>query len=315
MSGNIVVVGSTNADMIIQLKKIPKPGETVVGGKFSSAAGGKGANQAVAAARAGSAVTFISRIGNDMFGDTSLKGFINDGINVSNIIRDSVEASGVAFIFVDENGENSIAVASGANAKMSSNDILNKKDVVAGADILLMQLEIPLEAIETAAQIAFDNNVNIILNPAPAQFLSDELLQKISIITPNETEAEILTGVVINNETDAEKASQILLDKGVKAAIITLGAKGAYVYTSAYKGHVPSYKVKAIDTTAAGDVFNGALAVALSKGKEIKDAVNFANAAAALSVTKLGAQPSAPYKQEIYKMLESETENQITENL
>ncbi len=303
MSAQIVVVGSSNTDMIIKLKKIPKTGETVIGGKFTIASGGKGANQAVAAARAGGKVNFISRVGSDMFGDSSINGFIADGLNVANIIRDLEEPSGVALIFVDEEGENSIAVSSGANANLSPGDIYNIRNVICDADILLMQLEIPLETIESAAQIAVENNVRVILNPAPAQNLSDSLLKKISIITPNETEAEILTSVSVKNEEDAERAAKVLMGKGISTVIITLGSKGAFVFSNTYKGLLPSYKVKAVDSTAAGDVFNGTLAVALSEGKGLKDSVNFANAAAALSVTKLGAQPSAPYKEDIHKML------------
>jgi len=309
MTKKIVIVGSSNTDMIIQLKEIPKPGETVIGGKFSIAAGGKGANQAIAAVRAGGDVTFISRIGKDMFGDSSLKSFAEDGLNVEKIIRDPAEPSGVALIFVDAKGENTIAVASGANANLSSSDISNKHDVISGADILLMQLEIPIATIEAAAQIAVENDVKIILNPAPAQHLNENLLKKISIITPNETEAEMITGVPVKNGDDAERAAKILIDKGVGIVIITLGAKGAFVFSNTFKGIVSSYKVKAVDTTAAGDVFNGALAVALSENKNIKEAVRFANAAAALSVTKLGAQPSVPYKEEICNLLEKEKIN------
>lgn len=305
MKKEIVVVGSSNTDMIIQVKKIPKLGETVIGRKFSSAAGGKGANQAIAAVRAGGNVTFISRIGSDIFGDTLLKGFIKDGLNAANIIRDLKESSGVALIFVDEHGGNSIAVAAGANAKLSPEDINEKRDIISNAGILLMQLEIPLETIESAASIAIENDVKIILNPAPAQNLSDNLLRNISIITPNEVEAEVLTGVSIKNEEDAEKAAKIMMGKGVGAVIITLGPRGAFIFSNTYKGLLPSYKVKTVDSTAAGDVFNGALAVAISEGQDLLDAARFANAAAALSVTKLGAQLSIPYKEEIHRLLKT----------
>jgi ribokinase len=306
MSKKIVVIGSSNTDMIIKSKKIPQPGETIIGGKFTTAAGGKGANQAVAAVRAGGDVAFISRIGTDILGDNAINGFVKDGLNASNIVRDNEEPSGVALIFVDEKGENSIAVAPGSNAKLSPADINNKQSVIAGADILLMQLEIPIEAVETAAEIAFENKVKIILNPAPAQPLSSRLLEKISIITPNETEAELLTGISVNNEEDAERAAKVLLEKGIDTVIITLGSRGAFIFNNEYKELVPSYKVKAVDTTAAGDVFNGALAVAFSEDKNLKDAVLFANAAAALSVTKLGAQPSAPYKKDIINFFDGE---------
>jgi ribokinase len=299
----IFVIGSSNTDMIIQLDRLPVPGETIIGGKFSTAPGGKGANQAVAAARAGGKVTFISRVGSDMFGDQALKGFEKDGMDVSYISRDDNEPSGVALIFIGENGENSIGVASGANAKILPLNLQNLESLLSDGDILLMQLEIPVETIEYAANIASRKNVKIILNPAPAQHLSDELLKKVSIITPNETEAEILTGIKVSNDDDAKKAADILKKKGVETVIITLGSRGAFVFNDKLSGLVPSFKVKAVDTTAAGDVFNGAFTVALSEGKSIKDAVLFGNAAAALSVTKLGAQPSAPHKNEIENML------------
>lgn len=307
MSKNILVIGSSNTDMIIKMKKMPKPGETVIGGKFSTAAGGKGANQAVAAARAGGSVQFIGRVGSDIFGETALKGFIEDGLNVDHVIKDTVEPSGVALIFVDENAENSIAVASGANAALSPQDIKDCEHIISNAEILLMQLETPMNTIETAANIAAKNNVKVILNPAPAQKLNKELLKNISIITPNETEAELLVGFPITNEKDAESAAKVLMELGIKTVIVSLGSKGAFVLSDTFRGVVPSFSVKAIDTTAAGDVFNGAIAVGLSEGKNIKDAVVFANAAAALSVTKMGAQTSAPRREDIDKFILSNT--------
>jgi len=299
----IFVIGSSNTDMIIQLDRLPVPGETIIGGKFSTAPGGKGANQAVAAARAGGSITFLSRVGTDMFGEEAIKGFAKDGLDINYISRDMNEPSGVALIFIGENGENSIGVASGANAKILPENLENLSNMFSEGDILLMQLEIPVETIEYAATVASEKNVKIILNPAPAQHLSDELLKKISIITPNETEAEILTGVKVNNDDDAQKAADILKKKGVDTVIITLGSRGAFVFDNEFNGLVPSFKVKAVDTTAAGDVFNGAFTVALSEGKSVKDSVLFGNAAAALSVTKLGAQPSAPHREDIENML------------
>lgn len=303
MANKIIVIGSSNTDMIIQLNKLPVPGETIIGGKFSTAAGGKGANQAVATARAGGNVTFISRIGNDVFGEAAVQGFIKDGINIEYITKDAAEPSGVALIFIGENGENSIGVASGANAQLLPDVLSSLISLISENDLVLMQLEIPLETVEFVAKIAEEQKAKIILNPAPAQQLNDSLLKKISVITPNETEAEILTGIPVKNKEDAEKAAKFLRAKGIEAVIITLGSKGAFLSCREYEGVIPSYKVKPVDTTAAGDVFNGAFTVALAEGMKIKDAVKFGNAAAALSVTKLGAQPSAPYRNEIDSMI------------
>jgi ribokinase len=296
---NIVVIGSSNTDMIIRMPRIPQPGETILGGTFSTAPGGKGANQAVAAARAGGNVTFVARVGRDMFGDQAVQGFEQDGIQIKYIVKDSDAPSGVAMIFVDEKGENSIAVASGANMNLSAEDIQNAADTIASADTVLMQLEIPLETVQAAAGIAANNNVKVILNPAPAQTLPDELLQRVTILTPNESEAENLTGIKVETEAQAADAARALQAKGIETVIITLGARGAYVLSADYEGLIPSFTVTAVDSTAAGDIFNGVLAVALAEGTPIPDAVRFASAAAALSVTKLGAQPSAPRRQEI----------------
>lgn len=300
---NIVVIGSTNTDMIIKVPRIPKPGETILGGQFSTAAGGKGANQAVTAARAGGEVTFITKVGNDTFGEHAISGFQQVGINVDFIKKIKETPSGVALIYVDENGENSIAVASGANAYLLPKDIEETKSVITSADILLMQLEIPLETVEMAAKIALQAGVKVILNPAPAQQLSGGLLKNISIITPNESETELLTGIAVTDESRTQKAADCLLAKGIETVIVTLGGKGAFFKSSTESKFVSGYKVNAVDTTAAGDVFNGALAVALAEKKSIGEAVRFANAAAALSVTQLGAQPSAPTRVEIERML------------
>ena len=299
----IVVVGSSNTDMIIRLERIPRPGETVLGGEFVTAAGGKGANQAVGAARAGGKVTFVARVGHDMFGDQAVAGFERDGIHTEHILRDSGAPSGVALIFVARDGENSIAVASGANARLSPVDVLAAEAALEGADTLLMQLETPLETVQTAAELGAKRGVRIILNPAPAQPLPDELLRLVSILTPNETEAEILTGTTVSDEAGAARAAGVLRKRGVAAVLVTLGARGAFVSTSEVEQLVPGFPVKAVDTTAAGDIFNGALAVALGEGLSLLEAARFANAAAALSVTRMGAQPSAPTRAEIDAML------------
>lgn len=302
MKAKIVVVGSSNTDMILKLDRIPKPGETILGGEFVTAAGGKGANQAVAAAKAGGAVTFIARVGQDMFGEQAVAGFVESGINVDHVQKDK-SPSGVALIFVAKDGENSIGVGGGANGKLSPADVKKAKAAFATAHTVIMQLETPLETVQAAADLAEANGATVILNPAPAQKLPDALLKKISILTPNETEAELLTGVQVTDEASCSKAADALLRKGVKSVIITLGSRGAFVATGKSKQFVPGFKVKPVDTTAAGDTFNGALAVALAEGKAMNDAVRFANAAGAISVTRMGAQPSAPKRAEIEKLL------------
>jgi ribokinase len=302
MKSRIVVVGSSNTDMIIKMDQIPKPGETRLGGEFVTAAGGKGANQAVAAARAGGAVTMIARVGHDVFGEQAVAGLAENGIDVNHVQYDD-SPSGVALIFVGENGENSIGVASGANARLSPADVRKAKDAIVAADVVIMQLETPLETVQAAAGLAGEGGALIILNPAPAQPLPDELLKKVSILTPNETETELLTGVEVVDEESCGQAADILLRNGVETVIITLGSRGAFVATSNAKHHVPGFHVKQVDTTAAGDTFNGALAVALAEGMSITDAVRFANAAGAIAVTRMGAQPSAPSREEIEGLL------------
>jgi ribokinase len=304
MSKKIVVVGSSNTDMIIKTDHIPQPGETVIGGTFSTAAGGKGANQAVAAARAGGEVTLVARVGADMFGDQAIEGFIKDNIDVKHVIKDAHQPSGMALIFVDEQGENSIAVASGANGKLSPADVQAASGIIAGADVIVMQLETPLDTIRAAVAIADPAGVKVILNPAPAQPLDEGILSKVSVLTPNESEAELLTGIAVKSDTDSQNAAKSLAEKGVGTVLITLGPRGVFVCGEGLNQLVPGFEVEAVDSTAAGDVFNGALAVALAEGKPLDRAVLFASAAGALSVTKLGAQPSAPTREEIELFLE-----------
>ena len=299
----IVVVGSSNTDMIIQLARIPRPGETILGGEFATAAGGKGANQAVGAARAGGKVTFVARVGPDMFGEQAIAGFRRDGICVDHVFRDKTAPSGVALIFVAKDSENSIAVASGANAKLAPSDVKKAAQAIRCAAMLVAQLETPLETVQAAAEIAAKAGVCFILNPAPARPLPDKLLALVTILTPNETEAELLTGIKVINEAAAAKAADKLLSRGVQTVILTLGSRGVFIANAAGKQLVPGFKVKAVDTTAAGDIFNGALAVALAEGRPLPSAARFANAAAALSVTKLGAQTSAPARREIESFL------------
>lgn len=305
MTAKIVVVGSSNTDMIIKLDRIPKPGETRLGGEFMTAPGGKGANQAVAAARAGGDVTFVARVGQDMFGEQALAGFVENGVNVDYVQFDK-KPSGVALIFVGADGQNSIAVGSGANARLSPGDVRKAREAITKADVVLLQLETPLATVQAAANLAAAQGALVILNPAPAQPLPDKLLKRISIITPNESEAELLTGVRIAGDASCRRAAEKLMCKGVGAVVITLGARGAFVASPDATELVPAFKAKAVDTTAAGDVFNGVLAVALAENMPLVDAVRRANAAAAISVTRMGAQPSAPMRKEIEKLAQKQ---------
>jgi len=294
MKPHIVVVGSSNTDMIVQAEHIPAPGQTVLGGRFSTAPGGKGANQAVAAARAGAHVTFVARVGDDAFGHEALGGFERDGIDTRFVVTDSNSPSGVALIVIDSQGRNAITVAPGANANLSPRDIDRAAEAIASADVLLVQLEIPLETVRAAVETAGENDVPVILNPAPACILPDDLVNRLAVVTPNEIEAAMLTGIDVHDDDAAARAAAALRDRGVGTAIVTLGSRGAMVDGPDYRGLVPAFVVDAIDTTAAGDIFNGALAVALAEQRPLPDACRWAAAAAALSVQRLGAQPSAP---------------------
>lgn len=297
--GSIVVIGSSNTDMVVQSSQLPSPGETVLGGQFITNPGGKGANQAVAAAKLGGSVTFIANIGDDIFGQVALKGFQEHKISTDFITTDTETPSGVALIMVDDNGENCISVALGANATMRTSDIDKALQIIDQASFVLIQLEIPINVVEHAVLLARNVGAHVVLNPAPAQALTHELLSKLHIITPNEIEAELLTGIKVVDESTARQAAGSLRDKGINIIIITMGAQGAYVQSEGVDQMVPSPVVNAVDTTAAGDTFNGALVVGLSEGMPLIDAVAFANKAASNSVTKMGAQDSAPLRKEI----------------
>lgn len=303
MKPPLVVVGSSNTDMILRLDRLPRPGETRLGGAFALAAGGKGANQAVAAARAGGRVTFVACVGRDLFGNQALAGFRRDGLDTRWVRRDRTAPSGVALIFVARNGENCIAVASGANAHLTPADVHRARAAITRAAAVLLQLESPLPTVQVAAALAHGAGVRVMLNPAPARPLPDALLRRVTWLTPNETEAEALTGVPVRGERAAARAAERLLARGVEAVILTLGKRGAFVAAGELRQRVPGFRVRAVDTVAAGDVFNGALAVALGEGRPLLEAVRFANAAAALSVTRPGAQPSAPRRAEIERFL------------
>jgi len=295
----IIVIGSSNTDMVIKTEKLPAPGETILGGKFLMNPGGKGANQSVAASRLGGKVTFISKRGNDLFGNQAVGLLMREGVDIKYIVKDPDLPSGVALITVDSTGENRIVVAPGSNGNLLKEDIPSVIFDTGKFEILLLQLEIPIDTVEYSAVTASEHGIKVILNPAPARKLSDNLLKNTWLITPNETEAETITGVIITDIPSAERAAELIQERGVKNVIITLGEAGAYIKSENYTGLIPGIKVKPVDTTAAGDVFNGALAVAISEGSDLKDAVIFANKAASISVTRMGAQASAPYRNEI----------------
>jgi ribokinase len=299
MGKEIIVVGSSNTDMVLKTTRFPKPGETILGGDFFVFQGGKGANQAVAAARAGGNIHLICRIGNDAFGTNAIEHYSHEGINVSGIVQDENVPTGVAVITVNAEGENSIIVASGANATLAINDVAKTIETLLDADWMITQLETPIEVIVYLAAYARNTKKQLILNPAPAATLPSEVYDGLFLITPNQTETELLTGIEVTDEATAKQASAVFKSKGVQNVMITLGSKGAFVDAADFTGIVATTKVTAVDTTAAGDVFNGALIVALSEGKNWKEAVQFANKAAAISVTKMGAQTSAPMRTEI----------------
>lgn len=295
----ILVVGSSNTDMVVKTSRIPKPGETIIGGSFFMNQGGKGANQAVAAARLGAKVLFICKTGRDLFGKQALQAYEKEGIDTSFVFSSKTAPTGVAAIYVDKKGENCIVVAPGANFELLPNDIDVATEAIKACDIILMQLEIPMETVEYVAALGKQYNKKVILNPAPARELPQKLMESVYLITPNETEAEIITGIQITDENAMQQAAKKMNSMGIENVIITLGAQGAYVYSPTFAGIVPANKVKAVDTTAAGDIFNGALAVALSENVALEQAVRFASKASAISVTREGAQPSAPYRKEV----------------
>ena len=297
--GRVLVIGSSNTDLVVQTPHLPGPGETVIGGDLVEFAGGKGANQAVAAARAGGEVTFVAAVGADDFGDRALLNYQEEGIDTAFICRIEDAPTGMALIVVDEQGENQIAVAPGANEHLTPAGIDAADAAIRQAEIVLLQLEIPVDTVAAAIARARAYGRRIVLNPAPAKLLPAELLAQVDVLTPNRSEAAALAGVEVIGNADVEQAALLLLEQGVRNVIVTMGADGAFVATTSFQSWIEGFSVQAVDTTGAGDVFNGALAVALADGADVREAVLFANAAAALSVTRPGAQAAAPRREEI----------------
>ncbi len=303
MSKQLVVLGSVNADHVLSVPRFPKPGETLVGSGYHIAYGGKGANQAVAAARTGADIAFIACVGSDDIGARMTEQFATDGMDTQAVMAVEGTTTGVAMIWVSADGENSIGISAGANAELTPVRLQPHLPLIKDAEVLLMQLESPLNTVEAAAQAARAAGTKVILNPAPAQSLPESLLRLIDVITPNETEAQALTGVTVKTEVDAQKAANILHDYGISTVLITLGAKGVWLSEQGKGELIPGFRVQAVDTTAAGDTFNGALVTAELEGKSLRDAIRFAHAAAAISVTRSGAQPSIPLRAEVDEFL------------
>ncbi|AMB73989.1 ribokinase [Pantoea ananatis] len=305
-NAKLAVLGSINGDHILNLAHFPRPGETVIGQKYQIAFGGKGANQAVAAGRAGANIAFIACVGADDIGERICQQLAQDNIDTHPVEAVEGESTGVAMIFVNGEGENNIGIYSGANAALTPQYVERHQQVIAQADALLMQLESPLDSVLAAATLARQHQTRVILNPAPATKLSDDLLALIDIITPNETEAEILTGIAVNNDDDAARAAAALHEKGIATVLITLGRRGVWLSENGKGQRIAGFEVNAVDTIAAGDTFNGAFITARLEGKAMHDAVRFAHAAAAIAVTRSGAQPSVPWRAEIDDFLQQQ---------
>lgn len=295
---NICVIGSLNMDLVVNVDTMPKPGQTIIGSNFKEVPGGKGANQAVAMARLNGNVSMIGKVGEGGFGQTLINSLKNDKVDTT-YIQTSKGATGVALITVDKNAQNSIVVSPGANFEVKEDDIDNNIEAIKNSDIVVLQLETPLNTIKYALNKAKELNKYTILNPAPAVKLDDEIIKNVDLLTPNETELEIISGVSIETEEDIQKAAQIMIEKGVKELIVTLGSKGSLYINKEKSMFKKAYKVEAIDTTAAGDSYTGALAVALSQDKNIEDAMDFASKVGALSVLKEGAQSSLPTLEDV----------------
>ncbi|MFC1923139.1 ribokinase [Chloroflexota bacterium] len=312
MSARISVVGSLNMDLVIRSPHIPQPGETIIGSDFQTIPGGKGANQAVAAARLGGEVSMVGRVGNDAFADVLLDNLTAAEVDTSFIQRDETAASGAAMIVVDDNGENIIVVASGANLQLSETDVERAEQVIAASDVLVLQLEVPLPVVTRAAQIAQAHQVAVVLNPAPARELPLELLELVDVLVPNESETALLTGLPIGSQVELEQAANKLLSSGIGYVVITLGGRGAFLASPDYKSkNFEAFSIQPVDTTAAGDAFVAGLAVNYGAGKTLPDAIRWGNAAGAMAALRFGAQSSLPTRNEVLKLIKGEKPDSI----
>lgn len=303
MDTRIVVVGSLNMDLVTRTPRIPVPGETIIGHEFFNAPGGKGANQAVAAARLGAKVSMVGRVGKDDYGNALLSTLAADGVDCSFVFTDEDTATGIASILVDDAGQNSIVVAPGANARLQPKDVDRVEEVIARADVLLLQLEIPLETVIRAAELARFHTVPVVLNPAPARPDLGSLLPLVDILIPNESEAALLTGLPVGMKIETTAVINALRKTGIDVSILTLGAEGALLVEKTDTEQIPAFPIHPVDTTAAGDAFVGGFAVAFAEKKPLPEAVRWGNAAGGLAATKLGAQPSLPSRQAVLNLL------------
>jgi ribokinase len=307
MTARITIVGSLNMDLVIRSPRIPQPGETIIGSEFQTIPGGKGANQAVAAARLGGQVTMVGKVGEDTFADVLLDNLASAEIGASLVQRDGQAASGVALIVVDDHGENIIVVASGANMRMTEKDVEAAEAAIADSDVLLLQLEVPLPVVKRAVQIAQSHNVTVVLNPAPARELPPDLLASVDVLVPNESETALLTGLPTESQTELEIAATHLLDSGVGSVVITLGKRGAYLASTDHESKIyEAFSIQPVDTTAAGDAFVAGLAVNYGAGKTLPEAIRWGNAAGAMAALRFGAQTSLPYQNEVQDLLNGE---------
>jgi ribokinase len=303
MTPRIAVAGSLNMDLVVRSPRIPRPGETIIGGEYRHVPGGKGANQAVAAARLGAEVAMVGRLGRDAFGEQLRRNLAAGGVDTAFVLQNAGIATGVALIVVDDTGQNTIVVAPGANMRLSPADVDAAAHAIAGADVLLLQLEIPLDAVIRAAEVAREHGVTVILNPAPARSLPPHLLSMVDVLIPNESEAALLTGLQVDSQSEAEEAATALLQLGAGAAVLTLGARGALLAQEGHCQIASAFPVQPVDTTAAGDAFVAGFAVALAEGSTMAGAVRWGNAAGALATTQHGAQPSLPSRAAVEQLL------------